>query len=334
MSVVIQFRRDTSANWASVNPILAQGELGLVTDTGLYKIGDGSTAWNSLSYSELGGTFDSLLLNATTDPAAPGTGTAYLYMKDVGGRILPKFIGPSGLDSVLQPSIFGNGMSIALPGSSTALSYVGMGAMTAVGTLSHPTLTTNSLRESTRRAIVTSAATAGSASELRLALVQCWRGNGAGLGGFYSVFRWGASDTVTTKRQAVGLFSTTGALSVSIDPSTLTGCIFVGNDAADSNLQLMYNDNSGTCSKIDLGSNFVKNVQNAIYELTLFAKPNDSIVYYRVKRLDAAGEASGSINTDLPPPTTLLAPHLYVNNGGTAAAVILDFYRYYLESDY
>lgn len=46
----IQIRRDTAANWTSVNPVLAQGEVGLETDTGKMKVGDGGTAWNSLAY--------------------------------------------------------------------------------------------------------------------------------------------------------------------------------------------------------------------------------------------------------------------------------------------
>lgn len=50
MAQQIQIRRDTSTNWSSVNPSLAQGELGLETNTGKVKIGDGTTAWNSLSY--------------------------------------------------------------------------------------------------------------------------------------------------------------------------------------------------------------------------------------------------------------------------------------------
>lgn len=333
MSAIIQFRRDTAANWGSVDPILAEGELALETDTGRYKIGDGASAWSDLNYSELGGTFDSMPLNNTTDPAAPDGGII-MYSKVVGGRSLPKFIGPSGLDSILQPAIFGNGMSIVAPGSSTALSYFGMGAFTAVGTVSHPALAATSLRESVRRAILTSAATANSASEFRLALTQAWRGNGAGLGGFYAVLRFGVSSTVATQRLAAGLWAATAATSTSAEPSTLVNGIWVGNDAADTNLQLMCNDGSGTASKIDLGSDFVKNVQNGIYELILFCKPNDSTIRYRVKRLDAAGEVTGSLTTDIPASTTFLAPHFYVNNGGTAAAVILDFYRYYLESDY
>jgi hypothetical protein len=50
MAQQIQIRRDTSTNWTSANPILAQGEMGLETNTNKVKIGDGSSVWNSLSY--------------------------------------------------------------------------------------------------------------------------------------------------------------------------------------------------------------------------------------------------------------------------------------------
>ncbi len=51
MAVQIQLRNDTAANWSNVNPTLAQGEVGVERDTGLIKIGNGSTEWNDLSYS-------------------------------------------------------------------------------------------------------------------------------------------------------------------------------------------------------------------------------------------------------------------------------------------
>jgi len=55
MAVQIQFRRDTAAAWTAANPVLASGELGLETDTSNYKIGNGSTAWNSLAYGTIAG---------------------------------------------------------------------------------------------------------------------------------------------------------------------------------------------------------------------------------------------------------------------------------------
>ena len=51
----IQLRHDTAANWASVNPVLLEGEVGIETDTKKQKIGDGSTPWNNLAY-DLGST--------------------------------------------------------------------------------------------------------------------------------------------------------------------------------------------------------------------------------------------------------------------------------------
>lgn len=48
--VRIQLRRDTAANWSAVNPVLHSGELGVETDTGYAKLGDGSTAWATLRY--------------------------------------------------------------------------------------------------------------------------------------------------------------------------------------------------------------------------------------------------------------------------------------------
>ena len=46
----IQLRRDGAQQWANVNPILAQGEIGIEIDTSRLKVGDGVTSWNSLKY--------------------------------------------------------------------------------------------------------------------------------------------------------------------------------------------------------------------------------------------------------------------------------------------
>jgi hypothetical protein len=46
----IQLRRDTASNWNNINPILADGEMGVEWDTGYIKVGDGSTYWNNLDY--------------------------------------------------------------------------------------------------------------------------------------------------------------------------------------------------------------------------------------------------------------------------------------------
>ena len=55
MAIQIQFRRGTAAEWTSVDPILAEAEMGIELDTGLFKIGNGLDPWNQLSYGGLRG---------------------------------------------------------------------------------------------------------------------------------------------------------------------------------------------------------------------------------------------------------------------------------------
>jgi len=50
MATRMQQRRGTAAQWTSADPILAAGEIGFETDTGKFKIGDGTSVWSSLSY--------------------------------------------------------------------------------------------------------------------------------------------------------------------------------------------------------------------------------------------------------------------------------------------
>lgn len=40
------------ATWTSDNPVLKEGEVGYVKETGRYKVGDGKTAWNSLAWAQ------------------------------------------------------------------------------------------------------------------------------------------------------------------------------------------------------------------------------------------------------------------------------------------
>ena len=76
VSTKILHRRDTAANWTSTNPTLAAGELGFETDTLKFKIGNGSSAWTALSYSQdaslLSGTASITSLTTTGDVTVGG----------------------------------------------------------------------------------------------------------------------------------------------------------------------------------------------------------------------------------------------------------------------
>lgn len=69
-----QMRRGTAGAWTTAAAVLADGEIGYETDTGKFKIGDGSTAWGSLTYFEAGagGGSTNTILNGS---GVPGGGT-------------------------------------------------------------------------------------------------------------------------------------------------------------------------------------------------------------------------------------------------------------------
>jgi hypothetical protein len=77
MAVQLQLRRGSASQWTTANTLLAQGELGLETDTGKLKIGDGSTAWTSLAYYTAGA--------AAVTSVNGQTGTVVLTASDISG---------------------------------------------------------------------------------------------------------------------------------------------------------------------------------------------------------------------------------------------------------
>lgn len=168
-----------------------------------------------------------LLSGIAAEPSTPSEDTMWFYAKNIGGRMMPKWKGPSGLDTAIQPFLGQNNIIMLLPQTTTTITLWGA-TNTSVGTVSHPALASTNLRTSMRRWIWTSAATANSASEGRTAAALVWRGDTAGLGGWFYSCRWAVSTTVTNQQVAVGLWNATGATATTTVPSTLTNCIFTG----------------------------------------------------------------------------------------------------------
>lgn len=54
LNTKIVLRNDLAATWASANPKLLAGEIGIEKDSGLFKIGNGVDLWNDLSYANEG----------------------------------------------------------------------------------------------------------------------------------------------------------------------------------------------------------------------------------------------------------------------------------------
>lgn len=74
----IKWRRDTASAWTAANPVLAEGEAGFETNTGKAKVGNGTTAWNSLPY--FGGGNERVVQTITAPTTlAAGANTDYVY---------------------------------------------------------------------------------------------------------------------------------------------------------------------------------------------------------------------------------------------------------------
>lgn len=336
MAQRIQFRRGNSTQWTSSNPILAEGEMGVELDTSLFKIGNGVDNWNDLYYGGLNPDLGIITFeNQVSDPSIPPAGYARLWMNKIGGRMIPRFLGNGGVDSALQPAFFGNGIQMYSPGTSTAPNVLGGPTLTSVGTVSHPALASTNLRTQTSRWQVVSAATANSAAENRVAFARIWRGDSAGLGGFFHRTRFSITSQVPTQRSLFGFTSSTAATATTTEPSTLLNFFGIGNGLSETNLSVYSNDASGTAYSYDLGSSFPSNDPTAVFDFTVFHPPHGQSMFWEARNLTTGVKSNGEINdSDLPVSTTFLAYHAYMNNGGTASAVSFDVMRIYTETDY
>jgi hypothetical protein len=136
MAVQIQIRNGTAAQWTSANPTLAVGEMGAETDTGKFKIGTGSTAWNSLAYAAVGTvtsvaqSFTGGIVSVTGSPVST-SGTLALTVAGTSGGV-PYF--SSGTTWASSAALASNALVVG-GGAGAAPSTVttGTGVVTALG---------------------------------------------------------------------------------------------------------------------------------------------------------------------------------------------------------
>lgn len=267
--------------------------------------------------------------------AAPASASNQLtlYARTKAGRILPQFVDPSGVDSDIQPGLFGNRIMLWYPGSGTALGSFGLTPVTAA-TLSHPTPVITTLAESIYRTRFSTSTTAGNASGVRDNVNTLWRGNSAGRGGFFHHVRFASgSISLAGGQKCVCLSSQTGILAG--EPSALPDVVGMVKDSTDSNWFFARRTGTGTVQRINLG---VAVANNQVFDMILFSRPNGTELGVRIAQHNFDGTSTvlldTTYNTDLPAQTTLLSRHFEVRNGSTAAADNLDLIQWYSESNY
>lgn len=84
----IVIRNDVASNWTLENPILLKGEIGVEIDTNQIKIGDGTTAWNSLIYfNGGGGDISDILQNYMSKAEYAGSENGYVSKADTAKKL-------------------------------------------------------------------------------------------------------------------------------------------------------------------------------------------------------------------------------------------------------
>jgi len=269
-----------------------------------------------------------LLLDLNASPVTPPTDTIKLFNEQVGGRNMLAMAGPAGLDTPLQPNFGRNKVTMWNPaGNSTTITAFGAGTLSSTGTATTSTVATTNIYTYQKKVeyLVTTASTTAVAG-WRYATAQ-WTvgGTAAGLGGFHHICRWGPATgvAVTTNRCFVGMASSTAA-PTDVEPSTITNMCGVGWDSADTNLQFMYRG-AGAVTKVDLGASFPVPTtdRTTTYEIAMFSPPGTTqTLGYQVTILGTGGATtSGTVSTNLPSTSTLLAPRGWMSVGGTSNVI-------------
>lgn len=143
MAIQIQYRRGTAAEWTAANTVLAVGEPGYETDTGKFKVGDGSTAWTSLAYSSG--------LTGATGPTGSqglfpmfsrqgtltvGLGGSRFYVDRAGTlSTVRASVGTAPTGSAITVNVYKNGTTSGSTVLSSPIS-ISAGSYTATGTIS------------------------------------------------------------------------------------------------------------------------------------------------------------------------------------------------------
>lgn len=266
---------------------------------------------------------------SSTTPSVPTTGST-LFSRTA-ARTLPAFIGPAGVDSSLQPHIGANKAAwFQCTGNATTVVTPGI-TLTAIGTATAANWANTNLLTNSRRLSYISAATAGSAGGWREAVLKYSMGS-TGWGGFHIMARVGFLTLPAGYRQFIGLYSSTAVIG-NVDPSTLLNMCGLGKDTADTNLQFMHNDGTGTANKIDTG---LALAVNDVIDFRMFSASGSGKIFFSLQKLNGGGALINSdtgVSTDVPSATTGLAIHNWCNNGATASAIDPHWMNYYIETD-
>ena len=261
----------------------------------------------------------------------PPAGFMGFGAKSIGGRLMPTFVGTSGLSSALQPHMGRNGYAKWIPaGTGTTIAAEGAAALTATGTATAAVYAVTSAHTRARRVDYLATTAATNAVAGYRAATNAWRG----VDGYHKIFRCcpATGSTVGTRRFFAGMAGATTA-PTDVNPSTLTNIVGYGYDAADTNWQFMVNDASGTATKIDTGIARPSADRASIFSVMAFSPIGGGEA-----RAELIDEVTGdsyyaTATTDIPSNTQTMGPRAYHSVGGTSSVVGVTFFGGYMDTD-
>ena len=281
---------------------------------------------------------------AISTPATPGASTVRTFGRDIAHRILMAEMGPSGLDTALQPLLARNKVGYwNPPGNATTVPGVfGLTALSGSGSATTRTVATTNLANRMRRLGYPSSATAGSLGGARIAAAQFSGGSGSQDGsGFMMIERFVESDpaTVSGRREFAGMCNSTSA-PTNIEPNTLTNCIGILQLSTDATQYYWYQSGSSAGTAVAIGTGIGAPAGNSTtaWELAIFAPATTANTFYvQLTNLSTGVVATTTFTgsaTALPQSSTLLAWRHWITNNGTALATGVDFCSIYFETDF
>lgn len=335
----------SGGTWSGMRIVAnATGAVSGVTEYGIKLEGPSSSGGGTAEAMYVGSGWDigldlqsgGIQLAGQTDPASPAANNLRIYAKNIAGRMLPKWIGPSGVDTPFQAGLGFNRIAYSEPNGTAncGTGATGFGSTsTGAGTCTSPVPASTNLKSSTRRLDFSSGTTAGTVAYQKQNVLQVWRGNAAGEGGFFYTARFGLNTLQSGNRAFIGLADSITA-PTNVDPTTNTtpGRLGMAINANTGNWNWINNITGTAPTVTNLGATFPINTTD-LFELIIFCQEDGSTITYRVTDISTGAQVTGSTSTNIPGSTTFLAPMNWITNNATAAAAIMDFGGWYLESD-
>ncbi len=133
---------------------------------------------------------------------------------------------------------------------------------------------------------------------------------------------FGIDEYISTTQVLMGIATAASYLVFggATEPSALLNLVVVGKDSGDANFQIMHNDGSGACTKIDLGASFPANTSATDwYRWEFWGDASATAVNYKVTNMNTAAVASGTVSTNMPSAGALMGWQSGVGNGVTAS---------------